>query len=248
LRRRAPLAAGAIAALTLTALSCPSSPEATAAEPVPPAAMLPAAPRISELAALRAERATATRGHMRAPLAAPAAIAKPARAAKPAARKARPAAKPKRVVHRATVRKTQAKRVERAQSARKRTVAHRARKAAPKLSRRATGGAAAIVEAARGKIGQPYSYGRLDCSGLTKLAYARVGISLPHKASKQDEYGRRVSRSSARPGDLVFWGGDAAHHVAVYIGGGRVIHAPGRGRHVQRSRLWGSPMFVRVLR
>jgi cell wall-associated NlpC family hydrolase len=91
-------------------------------------------------------------------------------------------------------------------------------------------------------------FGKLDCSGLTLRAYGRIGVSLPHKAARQDEHGRRISRSAARPGDLVFWGGDNAYHVAVYVGRGRVIHAPGRGRHVQVSGIWGSPYFVRINR
>lgn len=91
-----------------------------------------------------------------------------------------------------------------------------------------------------------YSFGHLDCSGLTKGAYSRVGVTLPHRASEQDEYGTPESAGTARAGDLVFWGGDDAYHVAVYVGGGRVIHAPGRGRRVQVAKVWGHPTYVRV--
>jgi cell wall-associated NlpC family hydrolase len=115
-----------------------------------------------------------------------------------------------------------------------------------RFARRASGRGAAVVAYAEAQLGRMYSFGGLDCSGLTKGAYARVGVSLPHKASQQDEHGSRESQSSARPGDLVFWGGDDAYHVAVYIGGGRVIHAPGRGRRVQVAKVWGSPTYVRV--
>lgn len=79
-------------------------------------------------------------------------------------------------------------------------------------------------------------------------SYARVGVPLPHKAARQDERGRPVARSGARAGDLVFWGGDDAYHVAIYLGRGRVIHAPKPGDRVKVSRIWGSPSFVRVFR
>lgn len=105
-----------------------------------------------------------------------------------------------------------------------------------------------MVAYARTQLGRPYSYGRLDCSGLTMRSYARAGVALPHKAARQDERGRRVPRRIARAGDLVFWGGDNAYHVAIYLGRGRVIHAPKPGDRVKVSRLWGYPSFVRVLR
>lgn len=105
-----------------------------------------------------------------------------------------------------------------------------------------------MVAYARRQLGRPYSFGRLDCSGLTMRSYAQAGVSLPHKAARQDERGRRVPRSAARPGDLAFWGGDDAYHVAIYLGRGRVIHAPKPGDRVKVSRIWGSPYFVRVFR
>ncbi len=108
--------------------------------------------------------------------------------------------------------------------------------------------AATVVAYARAQLGRPYSYGRLDCSGLTMRSFARAGVVLPHKAARQDERGRRISRAAARAGDLALWGGDNAYHVAIYLGGGRVIHAPRPGDRVKVSRLWGRPYFVRVLR
>lgn len=222
-------------------LSIPASSAATAAEPVqhqPAAAPAFYGPAFTADAGAVSERAehAASRGIARPTI-------RPA-AAKPALRKARPVAAHRSVRRVVTRKARKVRHVERTTIRTVHRVAHRTH--AARLARRASGHGSAVVAYAKSKLGQMYSFGGLDCSGLTKGAYARVGVSLPHKASAQDEYGRRESRSAARPGDLVFWGGDNAYHVAVYIGGGRVIHAPGRGRRVQVASVWGSPTFVRV--
>ena len=67
-----------------------------------------------------------------------------------------------------------------------------------------------------------------DCSGLTMWAWAQAGVSLPHSSSMQYGSGSKVSASSLQPGDLVFYG-SPIHHVALYVGGGQVIHAPQTG-------------------
>ncbi|MBQ9459100.1 MAG: SH3 domain-containing protein [Oscillospiraceae bacterium] len=84
-------------------------------------------------------------------------------------------------------------------------------------------------------LGVPYVYGGaspsgFDCSGLTLYLYKQYGYSLPHSASGQyANCGRKVSRSELQPGDLVFFSspssGGAINHVAVYVGGGQIIHA-----------------------
>jgi cell wall-associated NlpC family hydrolase len=237
LRRRLPVAAAAITAMSLSLLAAPAATSATAA-PEPPAAVIAAGPMLSPGAEAREEK-RASRAAARPAVAAPA--ARPV--AKPVQRKARPAAKPKRTGKRATARTVERHTVKR------KVVKTAARaKARKKVIRKAPAirGGGAVVAYARAQLGKRYVFGQLDCSGLVLRAYKRVGVSLPHKAARQDEHGQRISRSQARPGDLVFWGGDDAYHVAVYIGGGRVIHAPGRGRHVQVSRLWGSHYFVRI--
>jgi cell wall-associated NlpC family hydrolase len=69
-----------------------------------------------------------------------------------------------------------------------------------------------------------------DCSGLTVWAYGQMGISLEHRASKQEGSGYKVSDS--KPGDLVIFkykGYKTAYHVGVYIGDGLMIHAPRKG-------------------
>jgi cell wall-associated NlpC family hydrolase len=95
--------------------------------------------------------------------------------------------------------------------------------------------AARAVETALKEIGRPYRYGALgpstfDCSGLTKFAYGAAGIVLPHSAAAQYGSGRRVNRNQLQPGDLIFWKG--LGHVGMYIGAGRMVHAPQRGQLV----------------
>lgn len=64
-----------------------------------------------------------------------------------------------------------------------------------------------------------------DCSGLTMSAWRQAGISLPHYSRSQYSVTRRIPLSQARPGDLVFYFGSGAHHVGLYIGGGKMVHA-----------------------
>jgi peptidoglycan DL-endopeptidase CwlO len=92
------------------------------------------------------------------------------------------------------------------------------------------------VRIARTQLGAPYRYGGaspagFDCSGLVMWVYGRLGISLPHNAAALYGIGRAVSRSRLRPGDLLFFHG--LGHVGLYIGHGRMIHAPQSGRSVE---------------
>ncbi|MER6979691.1 NlpC/P60 family protein [Streptomyces carpinensis] len=90
--------------------------------------------------------------------------------------------------------------------------------------------AAAAVAYAYQKLGSPYVWGAtgpdaFDCSGLAQAAYRAAGISLPRTTYAQIDAGRRVSRSDLRPGDLVFFYSGISH-VGIYVGNGRMIHAP----------------------
>ncbi|MFR9789508.1 NlpC/P60 family protein [Streptomyces sp. MB22_4] len=90
--------------------------------------------------------------------------------------------------------------------------------------------AAAAVAYAYAKLGSPYVWGAtgpdaFDCSGLVQAAYRSAGVSLPRTTYAQIDAGRRVSRSELRPGDLVFFYSGVSH-VGLYIGNGRMIHAP----------------------
>jgi peptidoglycan DL-endopeptidase CwlO len=74
--------------------------------------------------------------------------------------------------------------------------------------------------------------------------YSQVGVSLPHNAAMQYNYGTPVSSSDLQPGDLVFF--DGLGHVGIYIGGGQFIHAPHTGDVVKISSLsgWYSSTYV----
>jgi len=86
-------------------------------------------------------------------------------------------------------------------------------------------------------LGVPYFWGGnnpqtgFDCSGLTQWAYAHVGVALPHFAASQQTMGQDVTPNELLPGDLIFQG-RPAHHVVMYVGGGKVIQAPHTGARV----------------
>ncbi len=103
----------------------------------------------------------------------------------------------------------------------------------PTLSERA-------VSLARSQLGAPYVYGGaspsgFDCSGLVMWVYGRLGVDLPHNAAALYSVSRQVSPARLRPGDLVFFHG--LGHVGIYIGHGRMIHAPQTGRNVEIEAL-----------
>jgi cell wall-associated NlpC family hydrolase len=96
------------------------------------------------------------------------------------------------------------------------------------------------VRLARRQLGVPYVWGGaspsgFDCSGLVSWVYGRLGISLPHNAAALYGVGRPIRRSRLRPGDLLFFHG--LGHVGIYIGRGRMIHAPQSGRDVEIQSL-----------
>ena len=82
-----------------------------------------------------------------------------------------------------------------------------------------------------------------DCSGLTQYAYAQAGISIPRNSRSQYAALPKVSSDDLQAGDLVFWGTDASDpgsivHVALYLGGGKVVQAPESGDVVKVSPMW----------
>jgi cell wall-associated NlpC family hydrolase len=96
------------------------------------------------------------------------------------------------------------------------------------------------VRLAHRQLGVPYVWGGsspagFDCSGLVSWVYARLGVHLPHNAAALYGVGRPVPVSAMRPGDLVFFPG--LGHVGLYIGHGRMIHAPQSGRNVEIEAL-----------
>lgn len=101
-----------------------------------------------------------------------------------------------------------------------------------------------IAASAARQLGAPYRYGGsdpagFDCSGLVSFVHADLGIRVPRTAAAQSAAAIAVSRDELDAGDLVFFRsrGDEIDHVAIYAGDGELLHAPGRGRVVERIRL-----------
>jgi cell wall-associated NlpC family hydrolase len=97
--------------------------------------------------------------------------------------------------------------------------------------------AAQAVDFAYGALGSPYVWGAtgpgsFDCSGLTQAAWRAAGVSLPRTTYTQINAGRRITRDELAPGDLVFFYSGISH-VGLYIGEGRMIHAPRPGTAVR---------------
>ena len=95
-----------------------------------------------------------------------------------------------------------------------------------------SGDGSAIASYALQFVGNPYVYGGTsltngtDCSGFTMSVFRKFGISLPRTSGSQSGVGRKISVSEARAGDLIFYARNGhVNHVALCIGGGRVVHA-----------------------
>ena len=121
------------------------------------------------------------------------------------------------------------------------------------------GGASTAIATAMTYLGVPYvwggeSYGGVDCSGLTMLAWESAGVDLPHLSRAQYGYGTHVSLGDMEAGDLIFWSSDGTqsgiYHVAMYLGDGQMIEAPTFGVPVRVTGVysWGSimPYAVRL--
>jgi len=115
-------------------------------------------------------------------------------------------------------------------------------------------GASAAIAFAKAQLGEPYRWGAAgpdawDCSGLTMMSWRAGGRSLPHYSVAQYQQSTAIKSSQLRPGDLVFWGSSSSsssiYHVAIYIGGGQIIHAPRPGRSVSQESMyyWIAPNF-----
>ena len=103
-----------------------------------------------------------------------------------------------------------------------------------------------IVKTANSFRGVPYRWGGsshdsgVDCSGLTMAVYRLNGLDLPRTSREQYRTGRFIERNDLTGGDLVFFdttGKGRVSHVGVYVGDGKFIHAPGRGKKVREDRL-----------
>lgn len=108
-----------------------------------------------------------------------------------------------------------------------------------------SGTGAQIVSYAKKFLGNKYVYGGTsltngtDCSGFTMSVYAAFGYSIPRTSREQSRYGKSVSLSSVKPGDLIFYkNGSSVGHVALYMGGGNVIHASNRVDGIKISNMY----------
>lgn len=91
-------------------------------------------------------------------------------------------------------------------------------------------------------VGNPYVWGGTsltkgaDCSGFVLSIYAKYGVSLPHSSRAQANCGSKISYSELQPGDLIFYGkGSYINHVAIYIGGGQIVHASNKRTGIKVS-------------
>lgn len=113
----------------------------------------------------------------------------------------------------------------------------------------------AIANYASQFVGNPYVWGGTsltsgaDCSGFVLSVFANYGISLPHSAASQAGYGTEVSYSDLQPGDLVFYSdGSGISHVAIYVGGGSIVHAANASSGICYSNVdYSTPVSCRRL-
>lgn len=100
-----------------------------------------------------------------------------------------------------------------------------------------------VAKTAHKYLGTPYKSGGrspkgFDCSGLVWFVYKQYGVKLPVSSSDQSEAGFKVSKKKMQPGDLIFFKTKGRiHHVGIYVGGGKMIHAPGLGKKVVKVSL-----------
>lgn len=110
-----------------------------------------------------------------------------------------------------------------------------------------------VIRRGGSQMGVPYSWGGgkpsgpttgiedgantvgFDCSGLTQYSFAGVGVLIPKYSGDQYNTGRKVPVSQAKRGDLLFWGPDGSQHVALYLGGGKMLEASGSAGKVTVS-------------
>jgi cell wall-associated NlpC family hydrolase len=114
-------------------------------------------------------------------------------------------------------------------------------------------GAKVIAEARKHK-GALYKFAaagpkRFDCSGFTQYVFRKTtGKKLPHKANSQQKYGKKISKSNKKVGDLiVFRSGSYGTHAGIYAGGGYIWDSPHSGARVGKHKIWSNNYVVRRL-
>lgn len=109
--------------------------------------------------------------------------------------------------------------------------------AAAKSAAGVSGRSGIALKYALAQIGDRYVFGAAglttwDCSGLTMRAFQAAGVSLPHSSAAQSRMGKSIPFGQKKPGDLLFFGRPVSH-VGIYLGGGRMVHAPRSGSRVK---------------
>lgn len=114
-----------------------------------------------------------------------------------------------------------------------------------------------LVEYAKQFVGNPYVWGGTsltkgaDCSGFVLSVFKKFGVTLPHHSGSQANQGTKISAGDLQPGDLVFYGNGSGsiNHVAIYIGGGQVIHAssPSTGIKISKYNYRTPVKYVSIL-
>lgn len=105
-----------------------------------------------------------------------------------------------------------------------------------------------IIEVAYKQLGKPYVWGgngpnSFDCSGLMAYAYKHgANINLPRTSRQQGDTGVSISKSQLQPADLIFFSsnGNTITHVGMYVGDGKMIHAPSNGQDVRIESIYSS--------
>jgi cell wall-associated NlpC family hydrolase len=115
-----------------------------------------------------------------------------------------------------------------------------------------------LCEYAKQFVGNPYVWGGTsltkgaDCSGFVMSVFKKYGISLSHSSKAQANEGTKISLSELKPGDLIFYGNSSGsiNHVAIYIGGGQIVHAssPKTGIKISKYNYRTPVKAVRVIK
>lgn len=113
-----------------------------------------------------------------------------------------------------------------------------------------------LCQYAKQFLGNPYVWGGTsltngaDCSGFVLSVFAKYGVKLPHSSQAQANKGTKINASELKAGDLIFYAkGGSINHVAIYIGGGQVIHAssPKTGIKISNYNYRTPAKMVRIL-
>ena len=113
--------------------------------------------------------------------------------------------------------------------------------------------AAKALAVAKSRTGKWYRWGAagpnsFDCSGLTQYAFGQFGVTLPHSANAQKNYGKPVRGHRPGPGDLmIFLDGGYGYHAAIYAGGDYMYDAPDAGATVGKHQIWSTNVIFRRL-